>query len=105
MEYGGQFDPNHYVEVSFIRASHAIALRIKDPGPGFSIEELRHAAVSSPAGDLFSHVPVREEKGLRPGGFGLLMAKTGRRSHLQREGQRCFAYQVHQSASRTNRQP
>jgi CheY-like chemotaxis protein/anti-sigma regulatory factor (Ser/Thr protein kinase) len=75
MEYGGHFDPSHYVEISFIRGSHAIALRIKDPGQGFSLEELRHAAINSPAGDLFSHVAVREEQGMRPGGFGLLFAK------------------------------
>ena len=25
--------------------------------------------------DLLSHVAVREEKGMRPGGFGLLMAR------------------------------
>jgi CheY-like chemotaxis protein/anti-sigma regulatory factor (Ser/Thr protein kinase) len=75
MEYGGHFDPSHYVEISFIRGSHAIAMRIKDPGQGFSLEELRHAAINSPAGDLVSHVVVRDEKGLRPGGFGLLFAK------------------------------
>lgn len=75
MEYGGQFDPTHYVEISFIRASHAIALRIKDPGHGFSLNELRHAAINSPAGDLVSHVIAREEQGMRPGGFGLLFAK------------------------------
>jgi anti-sigma regulatory factor (Ser/Thr protein kinase) len=75
MEHGGHFDPSHYVEISFIRSSRAVALRVKDPGQGFSLEELRHAAINSPAGDLFSHVAVREGKGLRPGGFGLLLAK------------------------------
>jgi DNA-binding NarL/FixJ family response regulator/anti-sigma regulatory factor (Ser/Thr protein kinase) len=75
MEYGGHFDPSHYVEISFIRGSHAIALRIKDPGQGFSLNELRHAAINSPAGDLISHVIAREEQGMRPGGFGLLFAK------------------------------
>jgi hypothetical protein len=56
-------------------SSRAVAMRVKDPGQGFSLEELRHAAINSPAGDLFSHVAVREEKGLGPGGFGLLFAK------------------------------
>jgi len=75
MGHGGQFDPSHYVEISFIRSIRAVAMRVKDPGQGFSLEELRHAAINGPAGDLFSHVAVREEKGLRPGGFGLLFAK------------------------------
>ena len=34
-----------------------------------------HAATSSPADALFSHVAVREERGMRPAGFGLLFAK------------------------------
>lgn len=74
MEHGGHFDPRHYVEISFVRASRLVALRVKDPGQGFSLEELRHAAINSP-GDLFSHVSVRDAHGLRPGGLGLLLAK------------------------------
>jgi anti-sigma regulatory factor (Ser/Thr protein kinase)/CheY-like chemotaxis protein len=75
MEHGGNFDPSQYVEISFVRARQMIACRVKDSGEGFSPQELRHAAVNSPAGDLFSHVAVREAEGLRPGGFGLLLAK------------------------------
>jgi anti-sigma regulatory factor (Ser/Thr protein kinase)/CheY-like chemotaxis protein len=75
MEHGGHFDPSHYVEISFVRSSRAVVMRVKDPGQGFSLEELRHAAINSPAGDVLSHFAVREEKGLRAGGFGLLLAK------------------------------
>ena len=46
-----------------------------DPGQGFSLAELRHAAVGSSPEDLFSHMAVREEQGLRPGGFGMLLVK------------------------------
>ena len=75
MEYGGHFDPSQHVEISFIRARRVVACRVKDPGQGFSLEELRHAAINNPADDLLSHVAVREAEGLRPGGFGLLLAK------------------------------
>jgi anti-sigma regulatory factor (Ser/Thr protein kinase) len=75
MEHGGHFDPSQYVEISFVHVQRAVACRIKDPGQGFSLEDLRHAAVNSPASDLLRHVPVREAQGLRPGGFGLLLAK------------------------------
>ena len=75
MEYGGHFDPSQHVEISFIRARRAVACRVKDPGQGFSLEELRHAAINNPADDLLSHVAAREAQGLRPGGFGLLLAK------------------------------
>jgi DNA-binding NarL/FixJ family response regulator/anti-sigma regulatory factor (Ser/Thr protein kinase) len=74
MEHGGHFDPSHHVEISFIRARRAIACRVKDPGMGFSLEELRHAAASSPD-DLFRHTRVRDERGMRPGGFGILLAR------------------------------
>jgi anti-sigma regulatory factor (Ser/Thr protein kinase)/CheY-like chemotaxis protein len=75
MEHGAHFDPSHYVEISFLRARRAIACRVKDPGEGFSPEELRHAALNSSPADPFSHIAVREAQGLRPGGFGLLLAK------------------------------
>ena len=75
MEYGGHFDPSQHVEISFLRAQRVVACRVKDPGKGFSMEELRHAAINNPAHDLMSHVRVREAQGLRPGGFGLLLAK------------------------------
>jgi len=75
MEHGAHFDPSQHVEISFIRARRAIACRVKDPGKGFSLEELRHAAVGSSPEDLFSHATVRDEQGMRPGGFGILLAK------------------------------
>jgi anti-sigma regulatory factor (Ser/Thr protein kinase)/ActR/RegA family two-component response regulator len=75
MEHGGHFDPSQYVEISYVRARHVVACRVKDPGEGFSLEELRHAAVNSPVDDLLRHVEVREAQSLRPGGFGLLLAK------------------------------
>jgi DNA-binding response OmpR family regulator len=75
MEHGGHFDTSQHVEISFIRARRAIACRVKDPGKGFSLEELRHAAAGNSPGDLFSHATVRDEQGMRPGGFGILLAK------------------------------
>jgi anti-sigma regulatory factor (Ser/Thr protein kinase)/CheY-like chemotaxis protein len=76
IEHGGHFDPSHHVEISFVKARRAVICRVKDPGQGFSPEELRHAVNEKTPDDLFSHVAVREEKGLRPGGFGLLMARN-----------------------------
>ncbi|HMD43547.1 MAG TPA: ATP-binding protein [Candidatus Acidoferrum sp.] len=75
MEHGAHFNPTQHVEISFIRSRRAIACRVKDPGQGFSLDELRHAAVGSSPEDLFSHMAVREAQGLRPGGFGVLLAK------------------------------
>ena len=59
-----------------MKARRAIMCRVKDPGQGFSPEEVRHAANSRTPEDLFNHVTIREEQGMRPGGFGLLMARN-----------------------------
>jgi anti-sigma regulatory factor (Ser/Thr protein kinase) len=48
---------------------------VKDPGEGFSLEELRHAAIANPPDSPLLHLDERKEQGLRPGGFGILMAK------------------------------
>ena len=75
MEHGCNYDSNQHVEISFVREHGAVILRVKDPGEGFSLEEVRHAAINNPATDLARHVIVREAQGLRPGGFGILIAK------------------------------
>lgn len=75
MEHGAQFDPSQHVEISFIRARRAIACRVKDPGQGFSLDELRQAAADRSPEDLFNRTRVRFDQGLRPGGFGILLAK------------------------------
>lgn len=74
MCYGGHFDPSQYVEISYVGARHAIACRVKDPGEGFALDELYHAAVNNPPDDPFRHISVREAAGLRPGGYGILLS-------------------------------
>jgi CheY-like chemotaxis protein/anti-sigma regulatory factor (Ser/Thr protein kinase) len=76
IEYGGKNDPAQHVEVGFLRTPRIILYRIKDPGEGFSLEALYHAAILNPEGDPIHHERVREEKGMRPGGFGILIASN-----------------------------
>ncbi|HME32066.1 MAG TPA: ATP-binding protein [Terriglobales bacterium] len=75
MEHGGNFDPTQYVEISYVRTSHMVMCRIKDPGQGFSLEEIRHAAFNNPPEDPAAHIAVRDQRGMRPGGFGVMLAK------------------------------
>jgi CheY-like chemotaxis protein/anti-sigma regulatory factor (Ser/Thr protein kinase) len=75
IEHGGKLDPNNHVEVACMRLKRAIIYWIKDPGEGFDPEKIEHAAVNNPAGDPFRHVTVRDEKGLRAGGFGILLTR------------------------------
>ena len=74
MEHGGKFDPSQHVEVSYARTRRMVLCRIKDPGQGFSLEELEHSAIANPEEDPFKHMETREAQGKRPGGFGILMA-------------------------------
>jgi DNA-binding response OmpR family regulator len=76
IEYGGKNDPGECVEVSYLRTPRLILYRIKDPGEGFRIESLTHAAILNPEGDPLRHEHVRAEQGLRPGGFGILIARN-----------------------------
>jgi anti-sigma regulatory factor (Ser/Thr protein kinase) len=76
VEHGGGNDPNVRVTVTFIRAAGALLFRVRDPGPGFSFERLRHSAVLNPPDSPIEHVLNREKLGLRPGGFGILMTRA-----------------------------
>jgi CheY-like chemotaxis protein/anti-sigma regulatory factor (Ser/Thr protein kinase) len=75
IEWGGRLDPKRKVRISCLRAKRMLMYRIADPGPGFNIDDLSHAAIRHPH-DPIAHMQVREEKGIRPGGFGLLMVRA-----------------------------
>jgi CheY-like chemotaxis protein/anti-sigma regulatory factor (Ser/Thr protein kinase) len=77
IEWGGLLDPNRKVRIAYVRAQKMLLYRIADPGPGFSFEDLKHAAVGQPEGSSpLEHMQVRMERGIRPGGFGILMARA-----------------------------
>ena len=75
VEYGGRFDRAKQVEVRYVRLQRAVICRIKDPGDGFDPTNLDHAAINNPKHDPVRHSSVRESKGLRAGGFGILLTK------------------------------
>jgi anti-sigma regulatory factor (Ser/Thr protein kinase)/ActR/RegA family two-component response regulator len=75
MEHGGKFQPDQYVQISYVRAKHMVLCRIKDPGEGFTLDEIQHAAIANPEDDPIRHAVYREERGMRPGGYGILLAQ------------------------------
>ncbi len=75
VEHGGRLDPEQKVELHLIRTASTILYFIRDPGQGFSMKELPHAAISHPD-DPMEHAKLRQEMGIRPGGFGLLLLKN-----------------------------
>jgi anti-sigma regulatory factor (Ser/Thr protein kinase) len=75
VEWGGQLDPAQKVRVACLRTRRMLLYRIADPGPGFSFAELSHAAVHHAPGAI-THDEVRHQKGLRPGGLGLVLIRA-----------------------------
>ncbi len=75
IEHGGHSDPEQKVHVAYIRLSRAILYVIRDPGKGFSFENLPHAAISNAPESPFGHSEVRSQLGMRPGGFGIFLTR------------------------------
>ncbi len=73
IEHGAKSDPRKTVDVSYVRTSRVIIYQIRDPGQGFSLDQLPHAAISNPPDNPAEHILYRMEHGLRAGGFGILM--------------------------------
>ena len=76
VEWGGKLDPTRKVRISCIRTRRLLIYRIADPGEGFDIGRLTHAAINNPEDDPLQHVLVREDQGLRPGGLGLAITRS-----------------------------
>jgi len=75
IEWGGQLDPEKNVRIRFLRTARFLLYHITDPGTGFRWEEIPHAAVANPPEHPLQHRRVRKDLGMRPGGFGIMMAQ------------------------------
>ena len=76
IEHGGKYNPKKRVRVSLMHTPKALIVQIQDPGKGFQLDSLPHAAISNPDDSPIRHVEVRAEAGQRPGGFGILMSRN-----------------------------
>lgn len=76
IEWGGRLDPKRKVRIAYLRTQRLLLYRIADPGRGFRFDTLEHSALANPADDPVQHLKVREEKGIRAGGFGILMTRA-----------------------------
>jgi anti-sigma regulatory factor (Ser/Thr protein kinase)/CheY-like chemotaxis protein len=75
IEHGGGLDPKQQVEISYLRARHMVTCQITDPGPGFALDEIPHAAIANPEDNPLRHIEYREAQGMRPGGYGVLLTQ------------------------------
>ena len=76
VEWGGKLDPNRKVRIAYVRSSRILLYRIADPGPGFNFKGLAHAAVGHTEGEPLAHVSIRDQLGIRPGGFGIALIRA-----------------------------
>jgi len=76
IEWGGELNPEAQAQIDYLRTRKFVMCRIADPGMGFDPAGVEHAAVTSQAEDPMAHSEAREEKGLRPGGYGIRLAKS-----------------------------
>ena len=74
MEHGAAFNSEQVVEVTGVRTERAMVFYVRDPGAGFKRESLTHAAIANPTDDPGAHIALREAEGMRPGGYGILLA-------------------------------
>ncbi len=75
IEHGGRVEPKCACELTYLRTPRLIMLQVRDAGPGFSLSAIDHAAVNNPPEDPLRHAELRVRKGMRPGGFGIMLVK------------------------------
>jgi DNA-binding response OmpR family regulator len=75
MEHGAGFDADKVIEVTAAKTARAIVYHFRDPGEGFDKDKLQHATASPQPEAVIATAIARAEMGLRPGGFGMLIAR------------------------------
>lgn len=75
IEHGAEFESGKVIDVVAVHTERAIVFYVRDPGGGFQLDDIPHAAVSNPPGEPTAHLELREARGMRPGGFGILATK------------------------------
>ena len=72
IEWGHRKNPDLVLRITYRIDPHCITLIIQDQGPGFNPGNLPHAASDE---DPIGHIELRNELGLREGGFGIMLAR------------------------------
>ena len=75
VEHGAHNDPSKLIEVAAVRTARAFVFYVSDPGKGFRQDAIPHAAISYAPAYVTRHLEVRDAAGMRPGGYGMLLAK------------------------------
>jgi CheY-like chemotaxis protein/anti-sigma regulatory factor (Ser/Thr protein kinase) len=76
IEWGGHLDPSSQAQIDYLRTQKFLMCRIADPGRGFDPEGMDHADIADESEDPLAVCDVREQKGMRPGGYGIQLVKS-----------------------------
>lgn len=72
IEWGHRRNPELPLRLTYRIDAEKITIVIRDQGPGFNPSQIPHAASDE---DPIGHLDVRNELGIREGGFGIMLAK------------------------------
>ena len=72
IEWGHRKNADLVLQITYRIDPEAVTLIIRDQGPGFNPTKIPHAASDE---DPIGHLDVRNELGIREGGFGIMLAK------------------------------
>jgi two-component system OmpR family response regulator len=72
IEWGHRKNADLVLRITYRIDPSSVTLIIQDQGPGFNPKDLPHAASDE---DPIRHLEIRNELGLREGGFGIMLAK------------------------------
>jgi CheY-like chemotaxis protein/anti-sigma regulatory factor (Ser/Thr protein kinase) len=76
IEWGGQLNPASQAQIDYLRTHKFLMFRVADPGRGFNPVEMDHAAIAIQSEDPLEPAGVREQRGMRPGGYGIQLLKS-----------------------------
>ena len=72
IEWGHRKNPDLVLTIIYRIDPNSVTLVIRDQGPGFNPRKIPHAASDE---DPIGHIDVRNDLGIREGGFGIMLAK------------------------------
>jgi DNA-binding response OmpR family regulator len=72
IEWGHRKNAELVLQITYRIDPEAVTLIIRDQGPGFNPRKLPHAASED---DPIGHLDIRNELGIREGGFGIMLAR------------------------------
>jgi len=75
MEHGGKFDPQKFVEIGYLKSKRMVMCRVKDPGDGFSLDEIRVAELTGPLVDYAEQTREGKDVELPACALGILIAR------------------------------